>query len=55
MRIVMLVTHCGSGDGFVVGYFQKNYNYELPDTLARAFIRAGLAFKTNTITKITKE
>ncbi|MDE3037138.1 MAG: hypothetical protein KGJ21_01585 [Pseudomonadota bacterium] len=41
----MLDTRRGSEDGFVVRRFYKDCTYDVADSLAQAFIRAGWAIK----------
>lgn len=43
MRLLMLDTRRGSEDGFIVRRFYKNQIYDIADSLAQAFIRAGYA------------
>ena len=43
MHILMLETHRGSEDGFVVRCFETGMFYEVADALARTFISRGWA------------
>lgn len=43
MLILMLTTHRGSEDGFVVRCFRQGAAYDMEETLARLFIARGYA------------
>lgn len=45
MRIKMLETRRGTEDGLVVREYRRGEEYELGDTLARAFLAAGFAVR----------
>lgn len=45
MLIFMLETRRGSEDGFAVRQFLAGMTYEVADTLARSFLRAGWAIE----------
>ncbi len=47
MRVLMLETRRGSEDGFAVRRFHKGCCYDIADSLARAFLRAGWAKHTD--------
>lgn len=46
MQITMLYSRPGSEDGFTVKRFSQGVAYDVADTQARAFIRAGDAIET---------
>lgn len=47
MRILMLETRRGTEDGFSVRQFVRGREYEIADSLARAFLAAGWAVLPN--------
>jgi len=49
MNIFMLETRRGSEDGFAVRCFEAGSNYDVADTLARAFISKGWAIENDDI------
>jgi hypothetical protein len=47
MWIEMLETHRGSEDGHNQRRFEKNVRYNMADSLARSFLRAGWCIRTS--------
>ena len=58
MRVKMLVTRRGSHDGFDIRQYHKGEIYDLPDNLARYFIRwnSAVSLEPNkTMEEVTQE
>lgn len=45
MRVKMLETRRGTEDGYTIRKYYRNEEYEMSDSLARAFLAAGFAVR----------